>query len=204
MFCGPVLIFGGSEGVGSCFHALRTRKLFQRYGGRWVLFSYFTLPNSFSAFPRASGPFFTFCAPELIFSGTDGIGSCFHVLRSRTCFRRCGGRRVSFSCFACTFLISTVTRASGPIFMFCAPGHVFGGIGALGPVFMFLHSRTRFRRFRGRQIPFSYFASPYAFSAVARASGLVFMLCAPRLICGGSEGVGSTLHVLRSRTCFRR
>jgi hypothetical protein len=56
-----------------------------------------------------------FCAPGLVFGGTDGVGSRFHVLlyrtrfggtdgvearfhilRSRTRFWRCGGRQVMF------------------------------------------------------------------------------------------------------------
>jgi hypothetical protein len=41
-----------------------------------------------------------FGAPELFFSGTDGVRSYFHVLRPRTRFRRYRGRRVPFSCFA--------------------------------------------------------------------------------------------------------
>jgi hypothetical protein len=34
--------------------------------------------------------------------------------------------------------------------------------------------------------------------------GPIFMFCAPGLVYGGTEGVGSRLHVLRSRTRFRR
>jgi hypothetical protein len=88
LFCAPELIFGGTEGVGSRFHVLRSRNRFQRYRGHRVPFSCFALPNSFSAVPRAS---------------------------------------VSFSCFAHLDSFSLVPRVSGPVFMFCAPGIIFGG-----------------------------------------------------------------------------
>jgi hypothetical protein len=60
---------------------------------RWVTgpVSCFARTNSFSAIPRASGPVFIFCTPEHIFGGTEGVGSTFHVLISRTRFRRYGG-----------------------------------------------------------------------------------------------------------------
>jgi hypothetical protein len=88
---------------------------------RRVKFSYFIFLDPFSLVPRASG---LFCAPELIFGGTEGAGSNFYVLRSRTHFRRYRGRRIQFSCFPLpdpfsTVLrhrvrFSTVRRASGP------------------------------------------------------------------------------------------
>jgi hypothetical protein len=87
MFCAPGLVFGGIEGVGSRFHVLRARTLFQPYRGRQVPFSCFALPDSFLAVLRSSSPVFMFCAPELFFSVTEGVGSRFHVLRSRTHFR---------------------------------------------------------------------------------------------------------------------
>jgi hypothetical protein len=45
------------------------------------------LQDAFSAVPRVSGLIFIFCAPGLIFGGTEGVGSGFQVLRSRTNFR---------------------------------------------------------------------------------------------------------------------
>jgi ABC-type sulfate transport system permease subunit len=48
------------------------------------------------------------------------------------------------------------------------------------------------------------FCAAGPFSAVLRASGLVLMFCAPELVFGGTEGVVSRFHVLRSRTHFRR
>jgi hypothetical protein len=216
MFCAPGTVFGGTEDVRSHFHVLRSRTRFRRYGGRRVRFhvlrarthfrryvgrrvpfSCFKLPDSFSAEPRASGPVFMFCAHRLIFGGTEGVGSHFHVLRARTHFRRCRVRRVLFSCFACLFSLSAVSRAWGPVFMFCSPGLVFVGTEGVRSRFHVLRARTRFRRYRGRRVPFSCFAFPDSFLAVPRASGPVFMFCAPGLIFDGTEGVSSRFHVLR-------
>jgi hypothetical protein len=107
--------------------------------------------------------------------------------------------------------------------MFFTPEHVFGsreGVGSrfqdlrsrtrlggtegFGSRFHVLRSQTRFRWFRGRQVPFSYLASPYSFSTVPRASAPIYMFCAPVLVFGGAEGIGSRFHVLRARTHFRR
>jgi hypothetical protein len=124
------------------------------------LYSYFALPDSFSTVPRSSGPVLMFCAPRIIFDGTEVVGSRFHVLRPRTNFRRYRGRHVLFSCFARPDSFSAVPRASGPIFMFCTPELVFGGTEGVGYRFHVLHVRTRFRRHRGSRVPFSYFALP--------------------------------------------
>jgi hypothetical protein len=224
MVCAPGFIFGGTQGVGSRFHVLRSPTSFLRYRGRRVPFSCIVLPDSFSTIPRASGTFFMFCEPGIVFGDTEGVGSRFHVLRSRTRFRRYGGRVVPFSCFARPDSFSAVPRASGPVFMFCAPGLNFGGTEGVGSDFHVLRSRTHFRRYRGRRVPFScfacwtrfrrlprasgpvflFFAPVVVFSAIPKASGPVFMFCAPVLIFSGTEGVGSRFHVLRSRTHFRR
>jgi hypothetical protein len=151
MFCAPGLIFGVTEGIGSRFRKYRVRRF---------PFSCFVPPDSCSAVPGASGPF-------------------FHVLRFRTRFRRYPGHRVPYSCFARLYTFSAVPRASGPVFMFCAPGLIFDGAWGVGSVFHVLRSRTRFRRYQGRRIPFSCFACSYMFSALPRASGPVFMFCAP-------------------------
>jgi hypothetical protein len=164
-----------------------------------------------------------FCAPRLIFGGTYGIGTRFHVLRPRTRFRRYRGRRFPFSsfalpvsfltvprasgpfsCFALPESFSVVLSASGPIFMFCAHRLVIGGTEGVGSRFHVLRAETPFRRYRGRRVPFSCFALPESFSAVLRASGPVFMFCAHRLIFGGTEGVVSRFHVFRAQTHFRR
>jgi hypothetical protein len=137
------LVFGGTEGVWSCFHILRSRTRFRRYRGRRVHFSCFALPDSFSAVPRASGPVLMFCAPGLVFGATVGVGSRFHVLRPRTHFRRYRVCRVPFSCFAFPDSFSAVTRVSGPFFMFCATGLVFGGTEVVESHFHLLRSRTR-------------------------------------------------------------
>jgi hypothetical protein len=204
MFCVPVLVFGGTDGVGSRFHVLRPRTHFRRDRGRRVPFSCFALQDPFSAVPTASGFVFMFCAHGPIFGGTEGDGSHFHVLRSRTRFRRHRGRRVPFSCFALTDLFSAVPTASGPIFMFSAPRLIFGDTDGVGTHFHVLRSRTRFQRYRRRLFSFSCFALSDSFSAVPRASCPVFMLCAPGPVLDGTEGVWSRFHVLHFRTHFRR
>jgi hypothetical protein len=135
IFCVPGLIFDGSR-----FHVLRPRTHFRRHRGRRDPFSCFTLPDSISTVPRASGPFFKFCAPGLVFSSTEGVRSRFHVLRSRAHFRRYGGRRIMISYFALPDSFSAAPRASGPVFMFCAPGLVFGGNEGVGSRFHILRS----------------------------------------------------------------
>jgi hypothetical protein len=183
MFYAPGHVFGGAEGVGSCFHVLLSRTRFLRYRGRrlpflrsrthfWqygrrrVLFSFFALPDSFSAVSRTSGPVFLCCAPVLVLGGTEGVRSRFYVLRSLTHFRcyrgrrlpfSCftlrtrfpwyRGRRVPFSCFELSDSFSAVMRASGPVLMFCAPRLIFDGIEGVGSRFHVLHSRTSFRRY---------------------------------------------------------
>jgi hypothetical protein len=107
--------------------------------------------------------------------------------------------------------------------MFCSSGLVFGGTEDVRSRFYVLRSRTRFRRYRGCEVPFScfytrtrfrryrgcrvpfsYFALPDSFLAIPRASGPVFTFCAPRLVSRGTEGVGSQFLVLLARTHFRR
>jgi hypothetical protein len=166
MFCVPGLVFGGTKGAGSHSHVLHYRTRFWRY--RWCRapFSCFTLPNSFLAVPRASSPVFMFCSPGLVLSGTEGVRCRFHILRSRTHFRRYRGRRLPFLCFALSNSIWAVSRASGPDFMlcapgpilggpvlmFCAPGLILGGIECFRSCFHVLHSRTRLGLFQGRRV----------------------------------------------------
>jgi hypothetical protein len=180
------------------FVGTRARNYFRWYGGRWAPFSCFARPDSFSTVPRASGPIFMFCAPGLVFGDTEAVGSRFHVLRYHTRFRWYSGRRVPFTCFALSDSNSALPKTSVPVFMFCALRLVFGGTVGVRFLFYVLRSWTRFRRYQGRPIPFSCFARPDLFLAVRRASGPVFKFCAPRLVFGGTEGVGSHLHVLRS------
>jgi hypothetical protein len=168
MFGAPGLIFGGNKGVGSRLHVLHARTRFRRYRGRRVSFSYFARPNSFSAVPTASGPAFMFCAPGHVFGDMEGVGSRFHVLRLDS--------------------FSALTRASDPVFMFCASRLIFDGTEGVGSRFHLLRSRTRFRRYRGRRVMFSYFALPDSFSAVPKASGPVFMFHA-RTFSGGTNDV---------------
>jgi hypothetical protein len=183
ILCAPGLIFGGMEGVGFLFHVLRYRTRF---------------------LPRVFDPVFMFCAPRLIFGVTEGVGSCFCVFCARTRFRGYRGRRVPSSCFALRDSFSTVPRALAPFLKFCVPELVFGGTEGVRSRFYVSHARTRFRRCRGRRVLFSCFARPDSFSAEPRASGPVYMFCAPGLVFGDTDGVRSRFHVIRSRTRFRR
>jgi hypothetical protein len=241
-FCAPGLYFGSAEGVGSRFQVLRPRTRYRRYRGRRVPFLSFARPDSFSAVPRVSSPIFMFCTPGpistipralgpifmfcalgLIFCRTDGVRSCFHVLRAQTWFRRCRGRHAPFSCFAQLDSFSVVPRASAPIFMFCSLGLVFGGTEGVGTRFHVLRARNSFRLYRGHRVPFSSFARPNSFWAVPTALGPIFMFCAPGLVFCGTEAsspvfkfctsgiiVGGTVGVVyrfnefRARTHFRR
>jgi hypothetical protein len=124
-FCAPGLIFDGTEGVRTRFHVLRSRTLFGRNRGRQVPFSCFALPDSFRGYRGRPVPFSSFCAPELVFDGIEGVGASFHVLRYQTLFGRYRGHRDSFSNFVLPDLFSTVPRASGLVFMFWAPRHIF-------------------------------------------------------------------------------
>jgi hypothetical protein len=223
IFCAPGLVFGGTEGVRFRFHVLRSLTCVCRYGGCRVPFSCFARPDTFSVETRVPGTLFMFCAPRGVSRGTMFVGSCFHVFRSRTHFRRYRGHRVPFWCFVRPDSFFSVPRASIPVFMFCAPGHVFGGTKGVGSRFQVLRAHTGFdgldgdassfyvllvgtlfRRYRGCRVPFSCFAHPNSFPVVPRASGPAFMFCAPGLLFDGTEGVGSRFHILRSRTHFRR
>jgi hypothetical protein len=133
----------------------------------------FSLPDTFSALRRASGPVFMFCVPAFVFGGIAGVGSRFYILRFLTRFRRCGGRRVPFSyfahpdlflaiprvsgpfsCFACPYSLLAVPRASGSVFMFCAPGLVFSRTEGVSYCFHVLHCQTPLRQYRRRRVPF--------------------------------------------------
>jgi hypothetical protein len=213
----PDSFFSCAEGVGSCFHVLRSLTSFQRYRGIQLPFSSFACPNSFSAVPTASGPVFMFCATEHVFGGAEGDGSRFHVLLPdsfsaasgvsgslfqvllyRTHFRRYRVRDIPFSCFELPDSFSAVPTASGPIFLFCTPGLVFGDTEGVGSGFHVLRLRSCFRRYRGRRLPFSGFArlrlvfgAPFScFSLPTR-----FRRYRVRDI---------PFHVLRTRTHFRR
>jgi hypothetical protein len=211
MFCAPGLVFGGTEGVPSRFYVFRSWICLRRYRGCRVQFSCFALPSYFSAISWASGPVFMFYVPGLIFVGTEGVESCFHVLRSRARFRRYRGRPVPVLCFAIPNSFSVVSRASRPSYMFssrghdfifCAPRLLFGRTGGVRSRFHILCSRTRFRWYRGRQVPFSYLALPESFLAIPRASGPVFMFCAPIILFSRTGGIGSCFLMLRARTRF--
>jgi hypothetical protein len=59
----PGLVLFGTEGVRSSFNVLHSWSHFPLFQGRSVPFLCFTLPNSFSAVPWASGLDFKFCTP---------------------------------------------------------------------------------------------------------------------------------------------
>jgi hypothetical protein len=182
IFCAPKLIVGGSDGAESPLHNLRSRTHFRRFRGSWVPFSCFAFPNSFSAAPRALGPILMFYTPGVVFDGTKGVGSSFHILRShnrflryrgvgtridvllsRTCFGWLRWRRDRFSCLALPDLFWAVPRASSPVFLFGAPGHVLSGTAGVRSNFDVLRCRTHFWHYRGRQVSFSCFAFPDSF-----------------------------------------
>jgi hypothetical protein len=195
IFCASGHVFGGTEGVRSRFYVLHAQTHFWRCRVRRVPFSCFVRPN--------------------FFGGPEGDRSRVHVLRDGTHFWRYGGRQVPFSCFARLNLFSTVSRV-------LAPRVVSRGTEGVGSRFHVLLSLTRFQQFRGRRdpfscfarpdsfrryrghlVPFSCFALPDIFSVVLSASCPILMFCASGLIFGGTEGVQSHFHVLRSQTCFR-
>jgi len=156
---------------------LRARTHFRRYRGHLVPLSCFALRVSFSVVTRASTPVIIFCSLGLIFGGMVGVGSCFHVLRSRCHFLRFRGRRLPFSFFALYDSFSAIPRATSPIFMFCAPELVFDGIEGAGSHFHVMCYECHFPQHQGRRVPFSCFALPDSFSTVPQASAPVFILC---------------------------
>jgi hypothetical protein len=179
MFCASGLVFGGTMGVGTRFHVLRSMNRFRRYRGRRVQFSCFAFLDSFSTIEGASAPFLMFYAPGHVFGDTECVGSRFHVLPSRTSFRWYIGRRVPFACVMLPDSFSAIPWALGPVFMFCAPELIFGDTVDVGSRFHILRTRTRFRRYRGSRVPFSFFALLNSFSSESWVLGPVLMFCAP-------------------------
>jgi hypothetical protein len=177
MFCVPGIILGGKDGVGSRFHVLRSRTHLGLYRGRRAPFSCCALPDSFWVVPRAPGLVVMFCIPEIVWGGTQGVASSFHVLRSRTRFLRYRGRRVSFACFALPDSFSAVPRAPGPVFMFFAHELVMGGTEGAGSHFSCFALPNS--RYRGCQDSFSRFALPGLISTIP--------------VFDGTEGAGSHL-----------
>jgi hypothetical protein len=190
MFCASDLVFGGTEGVRTSLHVLRSRIRFRRYRGRRDQSSCFALSFLFSAVPSTPSLVFMFCAPRLILGdtegvrssfhfcapgpilgGTEGAMSSFHILRSRTHFQLYRGRRVQFSCFTLPNSFPAVPRALSSVFMFCALGLVFGGTEGVGSSFHVLCSRTLFQRYQGHRVQFLYFKFPNSFWVVSRAPG---------------------------------
>jgi hypothetical protein len=146
--------------------------------------------------------FSCFALPDL-FSAVPSVVSSFHILRSRSHFQLYRARRVHLSCFALLDPFWALPRASGPIFMFCALGPIFGCTERAGSNFHDLLSLTRFRWYPAPCVQFSCFALSDLFSAVPSAPGPVFMFCAPRPVFGVTPSIGSSFHVTLSRTRFR-
>jgi hypothetical protein len=71
------LVFGCSECVGSPFHVMRAQIHSRRNRWRRVTFSIFALPDSFSAVPRASGPFFMFSLSDSFLAVPRSSGPIF-------------------------------------------------------------------------------------------------------------------------------
>jgi hypothetical protein len=157
-----------------------------------------TLEVDFGDIDGAGSSFLCFCAPRPIFGSTEGVRSSFHVLRSRTHFRRYRVRRMLLSCLLNTF--SAVPGASGPVFMFCALGPVFGGTEGVGFSFHVLLSETHFWRYRKHRVIFSCFALLDPFSTAPRAPSAIFMFYTLGPVVVGTEGAQSNFHVLRFRT----
>jgi hypothetical protein len=142
------------------------------------------------------------CAIRLIFGGTEGVGSRFHVLSARTHFRPYLGRPVLISCFALSDMFSAVPSASCRVFLFCAPRMVSAVPKATGPVFNFCAPRVFSRGTESVGTHFHVLRA-HSFSAVPRVWGTVFMFCVTGVIFNGIKGVRSLFHVLRSRNRFR-
>jgi hypothetical protein len=141
MFCTPFWVVQRALGPVFIFYTLGLI-----LGGIWV-----------------SGPVFMFYATGPILDYIEGVRSCFHVLRCRTCFGRYRVRRVKFSCFALSGPFWAVSRASGQVMTFCAPGRVFDGNEGVRSSFHVLRSRTHFRRYRECHVLFSSFVLPDSF-----------------------------------------
>jgi hypothetical protein len=84
-------------------------------------------------------------------------------------------------------------------------------LSLFGSLVSSLPSRSHFRRYRERRVPFSCFALPDPFSAILGASspvfmfctpGPVFMFCAPGPVFDGTDGVRSHFHVFHSWLVF--
>jgi hypothetical protein len=184
MFCAPGLVFGGTEASGPVFRICAFGLVF---GG---------IESVESCFPVLRS--------RLVFDGAECVRSRFHYLRARTRFRLYRGRRVPLSFFARPDSFLTVPMASGTVFSYFAPEIVFCSTEGVTSSFHVWRSRSHFRRYRVCWFPFSCLTLSNSFSAIPRKSDPVFMLCAPRLVFDGTEGVGYLFHVLRSLTRFER
>jgi hypothetical protein len=188
MFCTPVFIFYGTEGVESIFHFLRFQTRFRLYRRRWIQFFMFSSPGPTLVGTEGVESYFLVLRSQTVLGCTEGAVSRLHVLLSRTHFGQYWGRRVSFSCYGLLFSCfalpdsySTIPTMSSPVF-FLLPDSFSAVPRAPTCIFNVLRTRFYFRRYRGRRVPFSCFALPDTFSTVPRASGPVLIFCAFRLV----------------------
>jgi hypothetical protein len=206
IFCAPLLIFGGTENTGSYFNVMRSLTHFGRYRGRQVQFLCFVLSDSFWDVPRASGSIFMFCATKLIFGGTEGLGSRFHVLCSRTHFKRYRGSRVLFLWFALVGLFWGILIAccAAPCSAVLAPFDTRGDsyfTNLKGPPV----NPTAVGRVAACRSCAAQQTIAILFWAIPRASGPIFMLCrAADLFSAVPSVSGLVLLFLLSRTHSRR
>jgi hypothetical protein len=146
--------------------------------------------------PRASGPVFMFCASGPMIDRTEGVGSCFHVSRSRTRFRWYRGCRASFHVLRSLLIFGGTKGTIVSCFYILHYILVLDGIEGVGYCFLDLRSQNRLRRCHRRRVPFSFFC--------ALRPRPVFLSCAFGLVFGGTKGVGSSFLILRIKTRVRR
>jgi hypothetical protein len=134
---------------------------------------------------------------------------------------------VQFSCFA----LLAISRAPGPVSMFCAPRLILCGTRGIRSSFSCFAQLESFSAISRALCPILMFCTPRlvlgvlgaprlvlgvqgsnfhvlrnqnSFSTVSRAPFAIFKFCGPRPVFGGKEGVVSNLEVLRSQTHFGR
>jgi hypothetical protein len=192
------------KGVRYRFHVLHSRTHFGRYRGCRVPFSCFPLPNSFLTVPKAQVVVFMFCALGPVLGCTKTVRCRYHLLFSRTHFWMYRGRQIPFSCFTLPDKFSTVPRALGPIFVFCALGLISSGPRASSLVFMFSAHGPISGKSEGAEYNFLVSHSRTRFRPDTGGVRYHFHVFRCRTHFRRYEGIGSRFHVLHSRTRFGR
>jgi hypothetical protein len=173
IFYASWLILGSTKGVRFSIHVLRSKLIFGDIKAVGSCFIFYA-PRLILTVPSAPGSVCIFYAPKLVFSGTKGVKSNFHIF-VESFLSGTEGTSSSFH------VIHSWTRVRW------YRGH------------RVLRSPSRFLWYRGHPVSFSCFALPDSFSAVLWVSSPVFILCALELVFGGTVGVESYFHALRSR-----